>query len=160
MTPESEDCRNKPFVTLPNPNGPFGAKGLGECAMIPTAPAILNAIADAPGARITALHVVEVPAATPLGAEDRALDAPAEAVERAVKKLARKHRGVKIAVRLLRARHAGKAIADELKEGKFDLAVMSYHHKRSLAELLLGTTASYLAKHAPCRLLMSVPPRR
>ena len=55
MTPESEDCRNKPFVTLPNPNGPFGAKGLGECAMIPTAPAILNAIADAPGARITQL---------------------------------------------------------------------------------------------------------
>ena len=114
----------------------------------------------APGARITALHVVEVPAATPLGAEDRALDAPAEAVERAVKKLARKHRGVKIAVRLLRARHAGKAIADELKEGKFDLAVMSYHHKRSFAELLLGTTAQYLAGHAPCRLLMSVPPRR
>ena len=114
----------------------------------------------AAGARITALHVVEVPAATPLGARDRALDAPAEAVERAVKKLAAKHRGVKIAVRVLRARHAGKAIADELKEGKFDLAVMSYHHKRSLAELLLGTTASYLAKHAPCRLLMSVPPRR
>jgi aldehyde oxidoreductase len=32
--------------------GPFGAKGIGEQALIPTAPAILNAIADAIGARI------------------------------------------------------------------------------------------------------------
>ncbi|MEO1291351.1 MAG: molybdopterin cofactor-binding domain-containing protein [Pseudomonadota bacterium] len=33
-------------------HGPFGAKGLGEHVLIPTAPAILNAIADATGARI------------------------------------------------------------------------------------------------------------
>ena len=32
--------------------GPYGAKGIGEQALIPTAPAILNAIADATGARI------------------------------------------------------------------------------------------------------------
>jgi len=111
------------------------------------------------GARITVLHVTEVPPATPLDAKDRALDAPAAAVERAAKRLARSA-GAKIAVRLLRARHAGKTIADELKEGKFDLAVIGYHHKRSLSEFLLGTTAQYLAEHAPCRLLMSVPPRR
>ena len=34
------------------PSGPFGAKGVGEPALIPTAPAILNAIADALGQRI------------------------------------------------------------------------------------------------------------
>ncbi|UOA29475.1 molybdopterin cofactor-binding domain-containing protein [Pseudosulfitobacter sp. DSM 107133] len=33
-------------------HGPYGAKGLGEHCLIPTAPAILNAIADASGARI------------------------------------------------------------------------------------------------------------
>jgi aldehyde oxidoreductase len=33
--------------------GPYGAKGVGEQALIPTAPAILNAIADATGVRIT-----------------------------------------------------------------------------------------------------------
>ena len=33
--------------------GPFGAKGIGEQALIPTAPAILNAVYNATGARIT-----------------------------------------------------------------------------------------------------------
>jgi CO/xanthine dehydrogenase Mo-binding subunit len=37
------------------PTGPFGAKGVGEPALIPTAPAILNALADALGVRIWAL---------------------------------------------------------------------------------------------------------
>jgi CO/xanthine dehydrogenase Mo-binding subunit len=35
-----------------SPAGPFGAKGIGEQALIPTAPAILNAICHATGARI------------------------------------------------------------------------------------------------------------
>jgi CO/xanthine dehydrogenase Mo-binding subunit len=39
-------------VEAADPNGPFGAKGLGEIASLPTAPAILNAIHDATGARI------------------------------------------------------------------------------------------------------------
>ncbi len=36
-----------------SPVGPFGAKGIGEQALIPTAPAILNALAFATGARLT-----------------------------------------------------------------------------------------------------------
>jgi CO/xanthine dehydrogenase Mo-binding subunit len=43
------------IVESPEPTGPFGAKGVGEPALIPTAPAILNAIADALGTRIYAL---------------------------------------------------------------------------------------------------------
>lgn len=43
------------IVESPEPTGPFGAKGVGEPALIPTAPAVLNAIADALGARIYAL---------------------------------------------------------------------------------------------------------
>jgi CO/xanthine dehydrogenase Mo-binding subunit len=42
-------------VEVPDPTGPFGAKGLGETPTLPTAPAILNAIADATGARVTSL---------------------------------------------------------------------------------------------------------
>ena len=40
------------IVEVPDPQGPLGAKGLGEHVLIPTAPAILNAIRDATGARI------------------------------------------------------------------------------------------------------------
>ena len=40
------------IVERPEPTGPFGAKGVGECAPLPTAPAIVNAIQDAVGVRI------------------------------------------------------------------------------------------------------------
>jgi CO/xanthine dehydrogenase Mo-binding subunit len=38
-----------------DPNTPLGVKGIGEPAMIPTAPAVINAIYDAIGVRITSL---------------------------------------------------------------------------------------------------------
>lgn len=41
------------LVEVPDPEGPFGAKGLGEHVLIPTAPAILNAIRHATGGQIT-----------------------------------------------------------------------------------------------------------
>ncbi|HUO26664.1 MAG TPA: molybdopterin cofactor-binding domain-containing protein [Candidatus Aquilonibacter sp.] len=40
------------LIEDPSPIGPFGAKGIGEQAVIPTAPAILNAIHDAVGIRV------------------------------------------------------------------------------------------------------------
>ena len=40
------------IVETAEPTGPFGAKGVGEPALIPTAPAILNALANALGRRI------------------------------------------------------------------------------------------------------------
>jgi aldehyde oxidoreductase len=40
------------LIEVPSPVGPFGAKGIGEQAVIPTAPAILNALHDACGIRL------------------------------------------------------------------------------------------------------------
>ena len=40
------------IVEVPDAEGPYGAKGLGEHVLIPTAPAILNAIRDASGATV------------------------------------------------------------------------------------------------------------
>ena len=43
------------LIEKPDPEGPMGAKGLGEHVLIPTAPAILNAIRHASGAKVTKL---------------------------------------------------------------------------------------------------------
>jgi CO/xanthine dehydrogenase Mo-binding subunit len=43
------------LIEDPDAHGPYGAKGIGEQVLIPTAPAILNALADATGARLRRL---------------------------------------------------------------------------------------------------------
>jgi len=43
------------IIEVEDLHGPFGAKGLGEHVLIPTAPAILNAITHACGARVSNL---------------------------------------------------------------------------------------------------------
>jgi nicotinate dehydrogenase large molybdopterin subunit len=45
------------LVEYPEPSGPFGAKGVGEPALIPTAPAIINAIHA-----VADIHVKDLPA--------------------------------------------------------------------------------------------------
>jgi CO/xanthine dehydrogenase Mo-binding subunit len=57
MIPTSLDVpRIDPYIIeVPVSRGPYGAKGVGEPALIPTTPAILNAIADATGIRVTQL---------------------------------------------------------------------------------------------------------
>jgi CO/xanthine dehydrogenase Mo-binding subunit len=44
-------------IETPDKNGPFGAKGIGESALIPVAPAIANAVFDAVGVRIKDLPI-------------------------------------------------------------------------------------------------------
>jgi CO/xanthine dehydrogenase Mo-binding subunit len=43
------------LVEVPSFEGPFGAKGLGEAAILPTAPAIINAVSRGIGARLRVL---------------------------------------------------------------------------------------------------------
>ena len=59
IIPTSMDMPNikSYFVEENESTGPFGAKGLGEPVMLPTAPAILNAIYDAIGVRFYELPV-------------------------------------------------------------------------------------------------------
>jgi len=57
IVPTSLDMPEIEVDIVPNfdPSGPFGAKGVGEPTSVPTAAAILNAICDAVGVRITTL---------------------------------------------------------------------------------------------------------
>jgi len=45
------------YIEKPDPYGPYGAKGVGEAVLVPTAPAIGNAVFDAVGVRITDLPI-------------------------------------------------------------------------------------------------------
>jgi len=45
------------LVETDDPNGPFGAKGVGEAGLVPTAAAIANAIYNAVGVRIRELPI-------------------------------------------------------------------------------------------------------
>jgi CO/xanthine dehydrogenase Mo-binding subunit len=57
LIPSAGDMPPVESILIEDPSsiGPFGAKGIGEQAVIPTAPAILNAIHDAIGVRIRRL---------------------------------------------------------------------------------------------------------
>ena len=49
--PHNKDMKIE-LVEIPHREGPYGAKGVSEAAMCPTAPAIANAIYNATGARM------------------------------------------------------------------------------------------------------------
>ena len=111
------------------------------------------------GEALLLVHVIELPDNTPLDAPLLASDRAAHQILRVAAQVAQKH-GRKATTRSLRAHHAGKALLEELKDGKIALAVLGFHHGRNLRELLAGTTHQYLARRAPCRLLLDIPPRK
>jgi len=45
------------IVEVPQPDGPFGARGVGEHTMIPAAPAIADALENALGVRVKSLPI-------------------------------------------------------------------------------------------------------
>lgn len=57
LTPVDIPEIEKIFVETIDPEGPFGAKGVGEMPMVPTAAAIANAVYDAVGVRIRSLPI-------------------------------------------------------------------------------------------------------
>ncbi len=60
------------LIEQPDPLGPFGAKGVGEPALVATAPAILNAIAHATGVRVTRIPATPDRVLAALRAQDTA----------------------------------------------------------------------------------------
>jgi nucleotide-binding universal stress UspA family protein len=112
----------------------------------------------ASNASLLLVHVIELPDVTPLDAEVPELDKVAGKVLRAAERVVRRH-GLKCTSSVYRAHSAGDALLSEMTEKNADLAVFGYHHKRTLGEILLGTSAQYLSSHAPCPVLFLVPPR-
>lgn len=111
------------------------------------------------GASLTLAHIIELPDVTPLDAPVPELEAAGKKILAAAARVARRNR-MKVTTVILRARSAGQALVDECRARKIELAVVGYHRKKTIGELLLGTTHQYLARHAPCRILMSIPPAK
>lgn len=55
------------LIEEPDPTGPYGAKGVGEPGIVPTAAAVANAIYDAVGVRMTELPITAQKVLTALG---------------------------------------------------------------------------------------------
>jgi nucleotide-binding universal stress UspA family protein len=110
------------------------------------------------GASLLLVHVIELPDPTPLDAEVPDLQATAAKIIGKAKRVARRH-NMKASGLVLRAHGAATALLDEMKEKKIELAVLGYHHRRTLGEIILGTTAQHVAKHAPCHIVLNIPRR-
>ncbi|MFC1996417.1 xanthine dehydrogenase family protein molybdopterin-binding subunit [Chloroflexota bacterium] len=52
--PQKLDCI---LLEIPEASGPYGAKGIGEIPLVPTAPAVANAVCDAIGTRVKSLPI-------------------------------------------------------------------------------------------------------
>ncbi len=72
---------NTVIVEDPDPKSPLGAKGIGEPALVPTAPAIMNAIYDAVGVRMTSLPATPEKILAALDAKNRSASNQMEAAE-------------------------------------------------------------------------------
>jgi nucleotide-binding universal stress UspA family protein len=109
-------------------------------------------------ATLMLVHVIELPDPTPLDADVPDLDATATKVLRAGERVAKRSE-MKVSSRVFRAHDAGEALLDEAREKKADLCVVGYHHRRTIGEIVLGTTAQHLARKAPCHIFCLIPPR-
>jgi nucleotide-binding universal stress UspA family protein len=110
-------------------------------------------------ATLVLMHVLELPAATPLNADLPLLDADAALILRTAARVA-KRSGMRVTTVEVRARLAGEALIEEMKERKIELAVLGYHHHPRVEEILLGSAARHVVRHAPCQILQRIPPRR
>ncbi len=113
-------------------------------------------MAETMRASLLALHIVEVPVSLDLSAESDELDVGPKALLAEAQKKVKESFGT-ISTELIRARHTGKAIVDEARQHGADLLVLGYCHRNPVSEVLLGSTAQYVMRHAPCRVIVEVP---
>ena len=106
---------------------------------------------------LIALHVVQVPLATPLEAADEILDQEGKEILREASRIAAGKVPGGSSTQLLRARNAGEAIVGEAREQRVDLLILGHRREHELREFLLGSTARHVAHHAPCRVIVEIP---
>jgi nucleotide-binding universal stress UspA family protein len=132
---------------------------LRDAESVETLVSLAAQLSNGMDAELVALHVVEVPRVTPLEAEDEVIDHAGKEILAKAEQVATKF-SKKVSLHLVRARNIGDAIVAEAKNLEVDLLVMGHHkpHPHPLGELLLGSTVQYVTRHAPCRVIVEIPP--
>lgn len=123
------------------------------------------------GAVIEALHVIEIPMSQPIDAP-----VPAERLTRARQILARakevgeEYEGVEVATATVRARSTGEAIVREAGRRGVELIVLAAERPSRIrggpllggveprAAEFIGKVTEYVARKAPCRVVLTAPP--
>jgi len=114
-------------------------------------------VAKGMNAELITLHVTEIPAALDLSADSAILDSPGNEILARARKAACREFG-EISTQLIRARQAAQTIVSEAEEQHVQLLILGYRHKNHVAEIFLGSTAQYVARHAPCRVIVEILP--
>jgi APA family basic amino acid/polyamine antiporter len=108
-------------------------------------------------ARVVAVYTIEVPAARPLAQiapedEERANEQLSEA--EALGQLY----GVQVISRLVRTRHAGRALVEEADRRGSEVIVLSSPGRSARSARLFGTTVDYVLRHARCKVMVGATP--
>ncbi|MES2122102.1 MAG: universal stress protein, partial [Chlamydiota bacterium] len=102
-------------------------------------------------AKVTALHVLEIPLTIPLDTAISHRMAMAEAVLKRADAIAREF-NVEISMKIVRSRSIVDTIISEVKKGKFDLLVMgAWDPKSGSKERKVGSVVDSILRKAPCR---------
>lgn len=110
-------------------------------------------MAKARGAKLYAVHVIEVNRALPLSAPVEHLVEHGEGVLEQFEQLAAQA-GMDAETEMVQARDTGPAIVGEAEEWGADTIVMGLPYKRRFGEFFLGKTVPYVLKNAPCRVVL------
>lgn len=110
-------------------------------------------LAPTEGARIYAVHVIEVTRSRPI---DTFLPEDHERGEQVLNRAEELISGFKLEAEteLVQARDSGPAIVGEADEWKAELIVMGLPYKRRFGDFFLGKTAPYVLKHASCQVIL------
>ena len=115
-------------------------------------------LANGMGGELIALHVVQIPLATPIEANEEVIDEDGKEILTEAARVATGKVPGGFSTQLLRARNAGEAIIAEAKEQAVDLLVLGHRRQHELTEFLLGSTMRHVAHHAPCKVIVLIPP--
>ena len=105
------------------------------------------------GAKLYAIHIIEVNRSLPLGAiVDRDVQRGEQILDE-VEQLAHEMEH-DIETELVQARETGPAVVDEAQEWGAQMIVMGLPYKRRFGEFNLGRTVPYVLKNAACRVVL------